>query len=92
MEKSGFFKTLICTLALVLLKAYRNLISPVLASLIGPGFGCRYQPTCSQYAERAIKKFGLWSGLRLTIQRIFRCHPWGSHGYDPVPDSLNSSK
>ena len=92
MEKSRFFKILTSALALALLQAYRGSISPLLSILFGPSCGCRYQPTCSHYAEQAIKKFGLWRGLSLAAQRIFRCHPWGANGYDPVPDSLNSGK
>ena len=46
---------------------------------------CRYTPTCSQYGLDVIKKYGPMKGGRLTIKRIFSCHPWGSHGHDPVP-------
>lgn len=46
---------------------------------------CRYTPTCSEYAIQAIKKYGPFKGLILAIKRIGRCHPWGGHGYDPVP-------
>jgi putative membrane protein insertion efficiency factor len=58
---------------------YRNCISP----LTPPS--CRFTPTCSQYAVEAIKKHGPFRGLYLAIRRILRCHPWGGHGYDPVP-------
>jgi len=92
MEKSRFFRKLICALALAPLKAYRIFASPLLAALFGPSCGCRYHPTCSHYAEQAIKKFGLRQGFYLAIQRIFRCHPWGANGYDPVPNSLSSDK
>ncbi len=46
---------------------------------------CRYTPTCSEYAIEAIKKHGPFKGLWLATKRILRCHPWGGHGYDPVP-------
>ena len=46
---------------------------------------CRYSPTCSQYALDAIIKHGPYIGVKLTIKRIFSCHPWGRSGYDPVP-------
>jgi putative membrane protein insertion efficiency factor len=46
---------------------------------------CRYSPTCSEYALRAIKKYGAFKGGWLAMKRISRCHPWGGHGYDPVP-------
>lgn len=55
--------------------------------IISPWFGqkCRFTPTCSQYALEALKKYGLLKGMWLAIKRISRCHPWGGHGYDPVP-------
>jgi len=46
---------------------------------------CRYTPTCSQYAIEAIGKYGPFKGGWLALKRIFSCHPWGGHGYDPVP-------
>ena len=62
-----------------LIKLYQWVISPLLGSK------CRYTPTCSQYGIEALKKYGPIKGLWLTIKRIARCHPWGGHGYDPVP-------
>lgn len=47
---------------------------------------CRYYPTCSNYAITSIERFGLIKGGFLAIKRILRCAPWGSAGYDPVPD------
>jgi putative membrane protein insertion efficiency factor len=58
---------------------YRYAISPLLPAT------CRYTPTCSQYAIEAIKKHGPFKGSFLAAKRIGRCHPWGGHGYDPVP-------
>jgi putative membrane protein insertion efficiency factor len=46
---------------------------------------CRFTPTCSQYGLEAFKKYGPFKGFWLTFKRISRCHPWGGHGYDPVP-------
>ena len=47
---------------------------------------CRYWPSCSNYAIEAIQRHGALRGGRLTVARIARCHPWGGHGVDPVPD------
>lgn len=58
---------------------YRNAISPLV------GANCRFQPTCSKYAEEALRKHGAFKGGWLAIRRIGRCHPWGGSGYDPVP-------
>jgi hypothetical protein len=62
-----------------LIKLYQWIISPWLGSK------CRYTPTCSHYGIEALKKYGPVKGLWLTAKRIARCHPWGGHGYDPVP-------
>jgi len=62
-----------------LIKVYQWGLSP----LIGPK--CRYTPSCSHYALEAFKKYGPLKGGWLAIKRIARCHPWGGHGYDPVP-------
>ena len=64
---------------IALIKIYQWIISPWL------GQKCRFTPTCSQYALEALKKYGLFKGTWLAIKRISRCHPWGGHGYDPVP-------
>ena len=64
---------------IVLIKLYQWILSPWLGSK------CRYTPTCSHYGIEALKKYGPVKGLWITAKRIARCHPWGGHGYDPVP-------
>lgn len=64
---------------LALIAFYRTCISP----LTPPA--CRYTPTCSQYAQEAIVKYGPFKGGWLAFRRIMRCHPFGGSGYDPVP-------
>lgn len=55
------------------------------------GWHCRHLPTCSEYALEAIDKNGPWKGFWLTISRLSRCRPGGSHGFDPVPDLSDTS-
>src|SRR6187401_3406165 len=61
---------------------YRVTLSP----LIGPR--CRHLPSCSEYADEAIDRFGLWAGGWMALARILRCHPWGTSGLDFVPTAL----
>ena len=63
----------------VIITIYQKVISPLLPPR------CRYSPTCSEYGLQAVKKYGPWKGGRLTIKRVFSCHPWGGEGDDPVP-------
>ena len=58
---------------------YRHTLSPIF------GQECRFYPTCSYYAETALKKYGALKGSYLAAKRILRCHPWHEGGYDPVP-------
>ena len=46
---------------------------------------CRFQPSCSAYAITALQRYGALKGGWLALKRIFRCHPWGGQGLDPVP-------
>ena len=57
-----------------------------LSSLVGRT--CRHLPTCSEYADIAIARFGLWRGGWMAAARFWRCRPLGTHGFDPVPASL----
>lgn len=65
--------------AVALLWAYRLLVSPLLPAT------CRFQPSCSVYAEQAIRRYGVVRGSLLAGRRLLRCHPWHPGGYDPVP-------
>ncbi|KAB2859702.1 MAG: membrane protein insertion efficiency factor YidD [Flavobacteriales bacterium] len=75
----SYLATLISKLFILLIRFYQLSISPML------GQNCRYDPTCSQYAIDALKKYGVIKGGWLGIKRIASCHPWGGHGHDPVP-------
>ena len=61
-----------------LIKIYKYLISPLF------GNSCRYFPTCSDYTIEALKTYGFFKGLSLSIKRILSCHPWSNGGFDPV--------
>ena len=70
--------------ALILIRAYQLLVSPVLPP------ACRFYPSCSEYAREAVEKWGILRGLGLTARRLARCHPLGGHGFDPVPERQGS--
>ena len=64
-----------------IVRVYRNALSPWTPP------ACRFTPTCSAYAQEAIERHGAARGSWLAARRICRCHPWGGHGYDPVPSA-----
>ena len=70
---------IISSFLVLLIRIYQLTLSPFL------GANCRYQPTCSHYAVEALKVHGPLKGGWLALKRIISCHPWGGHGYDPVP-------
>ncbi|MFZ1084944.1 MAG: membrane protein insertion efficiency factor YidD [Terracidiphilus sp.] len=68
---------------LAILAAYRRWLSPALHAL-SPG-GCKFLPTCSEYASEAIATHGPLKGVYLSAWRLLRCHPFTPGGLDPVP-------
>ncbi len=76
-------------MTLLLVRIYRWFLSPAIHLLVGPGMGCRFSPTCGEYAEEALTRWGLFRGGWLTVKRVARCHPGCTGGFDPVP-SLSS--
>ena len=66
-------------------QAYRVAISPAKTFLFGSLSQCRFTPSCSVYAQDAIRHHGVLAGCWLALKRIARCHPWGGCGEDPVP-------
>ena len=65
--------------AVLPIRIYQWTLSPLLPR------ACRFAPSCSEYAAEAIVAHGAWRGTGLAVRRLARCHPWGGHGYDPVP-------
>ena len=65
-----------------MIRLYRITLSPLV------GFHCRHVPTCSQYSDEALERFGLWAGGWMTLARLLRCHPFGTSGLDYVPTEL----
>jgi hypothetical protein len=76
---------------LAMLEFYRRWISLAIHSL-GQGGGCRFVPTCSEYASVAIATHGPLRGAGLAIWRVLRCHPFSRGGLDPVPPAAPQSK
>jgi hypothetical protein len=64
------------------LSIYQTTLSLFLSTFFGRG--CRYTPTCSEYAKDAITKYGVREGSIKTGKRLLHCHPWGGYGYDPA--------
>jgi uncharacterized protein len=77
---------LLQAILIFVIRVYRWTISPAQVFLFGPTAGCRFTPTCSQYAIEAIHSRGILIGSALAAKRICRCHPWGNCGHDPVPE------
>ena len=70
---------MVARLLILVARAWQLGPSPILPP------SCRYQPSCSAYAIEALGRYGALRGGRLAARRLLRCHPWGGHGYDPVP-------
>lgn len=81
----GLFKKIVSGVLIGFIRVYQYLISPLLPRL------CRHTPSCSKYTVEAIQKHGPLKGLLLGAWRICRCNPWGTSGYDPVPDPETDS-
>ena len=71
---------------ILMIRLYQLFISPLL------GQNCIYLPTCSEYSVKSLKEHGLFRGSILSIKRISKCHPWGSHGFDPLPKKNDLNK
>jgi putative membrane protein insertion efficiency factor len=75
---NSYFRHQPVRILVFLLRVYKVVLSP-----LWPG-SCRFYPSCSEYSEEALRKYGLWKGLYLTFKRVLRCNPFNPGGYDPV--------
>ena len=73
------------TAVLALIGAYKVLLSPIFTG------SCRFQPSCADYMAEAVRTHGTRAGVWMGLRRLARCRPFGSHGFDPVPQRLDSN-
>jgi len=78
----SFLGSVPARLGRALIRAYQLTLS----SLVGRQ--CRHLPSCSEYGDEALTRHGLWAGGWMTLARLSRCHPFGTHGIDNVPAEL----
>ena len=79
----GAIRWVIIKILMIPVYFYKYVISPMTPA------SCRHIPSCSQYALDALKIHGPIKGFYLASRRILKCHPWGTHGFDPVPPVKN---
>jgi len=82
----GGIRWIIIRLLMIPVYFYKYAISPLTPA------SCRHIPSCSQYALDAFKIHGPIKGLFLATRRLSKCHPWGTHGYDPVPPKKETER
>jgi hypothetical protein len=75
-------KSVAVGVVLLLLRAYQRVLSPLLSAL--PGSGCRFYPSCSEYAAQAVARYGVLRGGARAARRLCRCHPFHPGGFDPL--------
>ena len=76
-------RIMIKRILLAFLGFYRSWLSPAI-HVLSP-WGCRYRPTCSEYAIEAVTLHGAGRGGWMALRRLLRCHPFARSGFDPVP-------
>lgn len=77
---------LVVEILVFLIAAYQRIFSPdhgVLNYYYGT-YRCRFFPSCSDYAKKSLRQYGLSNGLMVFLKRVIRCHPWSRGGYDPL--------
>lgn len=83
MDQSGALDRSLALAIRAMIRAYQLFVRPLLPP------SCRFYPSCSHYAAEAVARHGARRGSGLALRRLFRCHPWGDSGYDPVPPALS---
>jgi putative membrane protein insertion efficiency factor len=73
-------QALLVALLLAPLRLYSRFVSPLLPRR------CKYEPTCSAYAEQAVRELGVARGVIVAGWRLLRCNPWSHGGWDPVSE------
>ena len=86
MDRGGAFDRSLALALRAMIRVYQLFVRPLLPP------SCRYLPSCSDYAVEAIGRHGVLVGVGLATRRLARCHPWGSSGYDPVPEPHGSDR
>ena len=76
---------MISRVLIVMLRGVRLALTPFVATTSITPRVCKYEPTCSHYAEQAVRRHGVVRGLGMAGWRLLRCNPWSDGGYDPVP-------
>jgi len=79
MDMRATLSNLVTVILRALIWLYRHSLSMFM------GRHCRFLPTCSAYADEALRLHGPIKGSLLALKRLSRCHPWGGYGFDPVP-------
>lgn len=72
-------------IAIICVRFYQLLLSPMKYFFFGSSSSCRFHPSCSNYAIDALRRCGFFRGSLLAIKRLLRCHPWNPGGNDPIP-------
>ncbi|MDR2776722.1 MAG: membrane protein insertion efficiency factor YidD [Puniceicoccales bacterium] len=74
--------------AILLIKSYRKILSPLKVALLGPSARCRFYPTCSSFAQSMFRRYTFRKAFYFSMRRILRCNPFWKHRQKPNKSSL----